>query len=98
MADIRDKDNKTTVPTQRKKTIMPEGMYEDEIKMNNDLLKLLGVRISKPLILTITSIYKDQESSFRGDYRGREFYNNKNRLIAKYKENKDEFNGIVRGI
>lgn len=55
------------------------------------------VEKNEPLILTITSIYKDKESHCKGNYRGRKFYNNKDKVIAKYKESEDNINAFVKG-
>ncbi|MBZ9689367.1 hypothetical protein G9F72_024015 [Clostridium estertheticum] len=106
MASLIEKNsNCETVLPARKKTTMPPEMFENEIIRNKELLKLLGLNNNnnnnnnnnEPLILTITSIYKDKESCYSGDYREREIYNHKNKLIAKYKENKDLFNAFVEG-
>ncbi|MBZ9621432.1 hypothetical protein G9F71_000810 [Clostridium sp. FP2] len=94
---IEKNSNCETVLPVRKKTTMPPEMFESEIIRNKELLKLLGLNNNEPLILTITSIYKNKESCSRGDYKGREFYNQKGKLIAKYKENKDLFNAFVEG-
>jgi len=96
MESLEDKNNRSI--STRKKTTMPEEMFESDVqKMNKKILKLLGGSKSKPLILTIISVYKDKESCYKGDYRERKFYNHKNRLTAKYKENTDEFNAFVEG-
>lgn len=98
MASLIEKNsNSETVLPTRKKTTMPPEMVESKIISNKEILKLMGVSKNEPVILTITSIYKDKESCSRGDYKGREFYNQKGKLIAKYKENKDLFNAFVEG-
>ena len=92
MENVRDKNKiSETVPSStRKRTIMPPELFESGIvRRNKELLKLLGVN-NGPLILTITSIYKDKESCCKGNYRGRGFYNSKDKLIAKYKESEDD--------
>jgi len=99
MAIIRDM-NKTsgTLLPERKKTTMPQELFEGELqRRNKEILKLMGVSKNEPLILTITSIYKDKESCSKGDYKARKFYNQNGKLIAKYKENKDTFNCFVEG-
>ncbi|NNU78146.1 hypothetical protein [Clostridium estertheticum] len=98
MSNLEEKNETfgTVVPT-RKRTIMPAELFESGIiRKNKELLKLLGGSNNEPLILTITSIYKDKESCCKGNYRGREFYN-KDKLIAKYKDSENDFNAFVEG-
>lgn len=100
MKNVRDKDktHETAPSSTRKKTTMPPEIFETEAReRNKEMLKLLGFSKNQPLILTITSIYKDKESCYKGDFRERKFYNNKNKLIAKYKDKPDNFNAFVEG-
>jgi len=96
MESLEDKNNRSI--STRKKTTMPEGLFDNDVsKMNKELIKLLGGSKSKPLILTIISVYKDKGSCYKGEYIEREFYNNNNKAIAIYKGNEDNFNGFVEG-
>jgi hypothetical protein len=100
MAIIRDKNSETVLPTKRKKTTIPPEYFETKAReRNKEMLKSLGVKVPKNehLTLTITSIYKDQDSCYKRNYRKREFYNNKNKLIAKYTDNPDNFTAFVEG-
>ncbi|HEY8890344.1 MAG TPA: hypothetical protein VIM70_08820 [Clostridium sp.] len=97
---IRRDMNKTsdTLLLKKKHTIMPPEIFEGEVqRRNKEILKLIGVSKNEPLILTITSIYKNKENCSNGDYKAREFSNQRGNLIAKYKENKDTFNCFVEG-
>ena len=97
MAIVRDKNKKPNTILPRKRTIIPPVIFETEARIRNkEMLELLGFNKKELVILTITSIYKDQESCYKGNYREREFYKN-HKLIAKYKDNPDNFSAFVEG-
>ena len=95
MAIIRDKNRGLS---KRKKTTVPEEVFETEAKIRNkEMLKLLGISKKEPVILTNASIYKGKERCYKSNYRERKLYNNKNKLIAKYKYKPENFIAVVGG-
>ena len=99
MENLRDPNKLPEIaPPTKKKTTMPTEIFEGEAQeRKHELLELLRVRKDNPLKLLVVFIYKDKDSYCRGDYREKEFYNNKNELIATYKENPDGYNYFVGG-